>query len=131
MDLLSQTWTIEFHSGIPVYKQIIHHIEITIAEGKLREGEQLPTIRALHEKLKVNPNTVAKAYRELEFKGTISTQRGSGCYVAPQLKARELSARDKKTKVNELCARFAAEAEGHGIRLQEIIHHINQKKSYA
>lgn len=131
MDLLSAPWAIEFHSGIPVYKQIIHRVQLAIAEGRLGEGDQLPTIRALHQKLNVNPNTVAKAYRELEHLGLISTEHGSGCYVNPQPEVPTLSSRQRQAKLAELCARFAAEARSHGIPLEELIQHINQKKSHV
>jgi len=62
MEQTHQNWAIEFHSGVPVYKQIINHVSAAIAGGMLKEGDQLPTIRALCETLAVNPNTVAKAY---------------------------------------------------------------------
>jgi GntR family transcriptional regulator len=131
MDLLSAPWTLEFHSGIPAYKQIVHSVQAAVAGGRLREGEQLPTIRALHEKLNVNPNTVARAYRELEHLGLISTEHGSGCYVAPPAEVPTLSSRQKQAKMAELCARFTAEARSHGIPLEELIQHINQKKSHV
>ncbi|MEJ1972083.1 MAG: GntR family transcriptional regulator [Lacunisphaera sp.] len=82
MEPLAGPWSVEFHSGIPVYKQIIHQVQTAITAGGLKEGDRLPTIRALHQQLNVNPNTVAKAYRELEHLGLIATERGSGCFVS-------------------------------------------------
>ena len=79
MNRLEDSWALECLSGIPVYKQIIHHVQAAVANGRLGEGDQLPTIRALHEKLQVNPNTVAKAYRELQHLGVIAAEHGSGC----------------------------------------------------
>jgi GntR family transcriptional regulator len=131
MDLLSAAWTLEFHSGIPVYKQIVHRVQAEIAEGRLGEGDQLPTIRALHQTLDVNPNTVARAYRELAHLGLIATEHGSGCFVVPQPEVPTLSARQKQAKMAELCSRFAAEARSHGIPLEELIQHINQRKSHV
>ena len=131
MNLLQDTWALEFHSGIPVYKQIIHHVQAAVAAGRLAEGDQLPTIRALHEKLQVNPNTVAKAYRELEHLGHISAERGSGCYVTTPPTAPKLSAREIRAKVDELSARFAAEARSHGIPLEQIIRQLTQQKSHV
>jgi GntR family transcriptional regulator len=126
MNLLQDAWALEFHSGIPVYKQIIHHVQSAVAAGRLAEGDQLPTIRALHKKLDVNPNTVAKAYRELQHLGVISAEHGSGCFVAPAAQARPagLSARERKARVHELCARFAAEARSHGISHDEIVEQL-------
>lgn len=128
MNLLEDTWALEFHSGIPVYKQIIHHVQAAVANGRLEEGDQLPTIRALHEKLQVNPNTVAKAYRELQHLGIVATEHGSGCFIAPAAAAKtpDLPAREKKTKVRELCARFAAEARSHGISGPELIEQLKR-----
>ena len=129
MNLLEDTWALEFHSGIPVYKQIIHHVQAAVAAGRLAAGDQLPTIRALHEKLNVNPNTVAKAYRELEHLGAISTEHGSGCYVAPGASARpaDWPARARKTKLGELCARFAAEARSHGFSFDELVEQLKRQ----
>lgn len=129
MNLLGDTWALEFHSGIPVYKQIMHRVQEAVADGRLAAGDQLPTIRALHEKLAVNPNTVAKAYRELEHLGVISAEHGSGCFVAPASHARpgDLSARERKTKVQELCARFAAEARSHGISFDELVEQLKRQ----
>jgi GntR family transcriptional regulator len=129
MNLLEDTWALEFHSGIPVYKQIIHHVQAAVAQGRLAAGDQLPTIRALHEKLDVNPNTVAKAYRELAHLGVIAAEHGSGCYVAPQAQERaaDLPVREKKAKLKELCARFAAEARSHGISFDELVDQLRRQ----
>ncbi len=131
MKLLEDDWALEFHSGIPVYKQIIHRVQAAVADGRLAAGDRLPTIRALHEKLKVNPNTVAKAYRELAHLGVIAAEHGSGCYVAPQAKAgaqaAALPARRKQAKLAELCTRFAAEARSHGISFDEVVAHLGRK----
>lgn len=131
MNLLDDRWSIEFHSGIPVYKQIIHHLQAAIADGRLRAEDQLPTVRALHEKLNVNPNTVAKAYRELELAGHITTQRGSGCFVAARPALPELSPRERQLKMEQLCARTSAEALSFGISIDELIQHLNKRKSHV
>jgi GntR family transcriptional regulator len=131
MEIQITDWAIEFHSGIPVYKQIMNHIAEAIAAGALHEGEQLPTIRALHTALKVNPNTVAKAYRELEHMGMISSQRGSGSFVAPLQERPSLTSREKKARINALFARMTAEAKSYGIQAEEIINHISRRKSHV
>lgn len=129
MNLLEDTWALEFHSGIPVYKQIIHHVQAAVAGGRLAEGDQLPTIRALHEKLNVNPNTVARAYRELQHLGLVLAAHGSGCYISPDAseKADGLPAREKKAKLADLCARFAAEARSHGISLDDLVDQLKRQ----
>jgi len=131
MNQFLDDWAIEFHSGIPAYKQIVNHVQAAISLGRLGEGDQLPTMRALHLKLNVNPNTVAKAYRELEAAGLIATHQGSGCFVAPGTQAPRLSAKEKKAKLRELTARFMVEANSHGIQLDEILQHLNTRKSYV
>lgn len=75
-------WEVEYHSGIPVYRQIINQVCAAVAAESFKAGDQIPTIRALSERLKVNPNTVAKAYRELELKGIITSERGSGSFIS-------------------------------------------------
>jgi len=132
MEITHHDWAIEFHSGVPVYKQIINHVSAAIGNGTLKEGDQLPTIRTLCDKLDVNPNTVAKAYRELELKGVISTERGSGCFVAPPAKERlRLSAKEKRARMDSLVSRMAAEAQLQGIPLDELMEHLQQRKSHA
>jgi GntR family transcriptional regulator len=131
MDLLSEPWALEFHSGIPVYRQIMHRIQAEVAAGRLKEGDQLPPIRALCQKLDVNPNTVARAYRDLTQAGVIEAQQGSGSYVAPPKATPALSAKEKKTKVSELTARLTAEAQSHGIRIEDLIANLQQRKAHA
>lgn len=121
VNMAFDSWTLEFHSGIPAYKQIIHHIQAAIAAGALAEGDQLPTIRALHQILDVNPNTVARAYRELQTLGVIISQQGSGCFVAPMPKNIPLKARARQAKVREIAARLAAEARSHQIPVTLIV----------
>lgn len=131
MEPLIASWKLEFHSGIPVYKQIIHRVQAAVGSGELKEGDQLPTIRALHEALGVNPNTVAKAYRELAHLGLISAEHGSGCFIAPQPAPSKLTPRQQKAKVDELSARVAAEARSHGIPLEQIIQQLSHQNSHA
>ena len=131
MTLLTDQWTLEFHSGIPVYMQIMHHVEAAVASGRLKTGDQLPTIRALCEKLDVNPNTIAKAYRELQHLGIITAEHGSGYYVAEGARPRSpaLSGKEKKAKLQDLCRRFSAEARGHGISFEELVAQLRRQKS--
>jgi len=131
MDALPGDWTLEFQSGVPAYKQIVHHVQAAVSRGELREGDRLPTIRALHLALDVNPNTVAKAYRELEAAGVIETTQGRGCFVAPPVSAPKLSPKDKRTKLSELAARFIAEANRQGISFDELLHHLNTRTSHV
>jgi len=107
---MSITFRLDTVTGVPFYRQIIDQILAGIATGALLAGEQLPTVRALAVDLKVNLNTVAKAYKELEIRGVLTTQQGSGTYVAPvKVEADEVERRRKVVQVvDELLARAAA-----------------------
>ncbi len=73
---------INFKSGKPVYLQLVDQVKAAVASGAIRPGEPLPSIRPLAEELKVNRNTIAKAYGEMESQGIIETQAGRGCFVS-------------------------------------------------
>src|SRR5438309_11778684 len=89
-------------SGVPVYRQIQDQIRYGIASGLLSSGEQLPTVRALAVELKVNPNTVIKAYSDLEREGILTTEQGSGTFVGPEPRA-ALSDETRAAKLEGLC----------------------------
>jgi len=111
-------FTLDGASGLPFYRQIIHQIERAILAGKLVTGERLPTIRSLAIELKINPNTIAKAYAELELKKFVVTQVGSGTYVA----SRKPSANEdeREIKIALVLARCVRELEALGIGRDEI-----------
>lgn len=73
--------TINIDSSVPVYEQIENHVQFAIASATLKSGDQLPSVKELATRLSINPNTVAKAYRDLEVMGIIYTRRGMGCFV--------------------------------------------------
>ncbi|HEX3625446.1 MAG TPA: GntR family transcriptional regulator [Verrucomicrobiae bacterium] len=127
--LLMEDWKIEFHSGIPVYKQIANRLMAAMADGTLKHGDRLPTIRELHERLGVNPNTVAKAYHELTLKGLLDGQRGFGSFVKLDDAANALPAAKKKAKLKELYQRMLAEARGYGLDEEQILSFIKQRKT--
>jgi GntR family transcriptional regulator len=74
-------WLVDYHSGVPVYLQLTQQVKAAVATGTLRDGDQLPSVRALAEELRVNRNTIARAYQELESEGVIATRQGAGCFV--------------------------------------------------
>jgi|SRR6187402_2410417 GntR family transcriptional regulator len=78
-------------SGVPIYLQLMEQVKHAIETGALRSGEQLPGIRPVAEELVINPNTVAKAYRELEHEGVIELRQGAGAFVAASARARKMS----------------------------------------
>jgi len=106
-------------SGVPIYRQIQDQIRFGIASGRLRPGEQLPTVRALAVELSVNPNTVIKAYNELEREGILTTEQGTGTFVATPPPARIPEA-ERKAKLESLCLEFLAHAGAHGFTSREV-----------
>src|SRR5258708_20311686 len=75
---------LDLHSGVPVYRQIIDQVQGGIAAGTLKAGDQLPTVRQVAVDLSINPNTVVRAYRELEIRGVLETQQGTGTFISNQ-----------------------------------------------
>jgi GntR family transcriptional regulator len=122
-------WQVEYNSGIPVYRQIINQACAAVAAGTFKPGDQLPTIRALSGRLNVNPNTVAKAYRELELKGIIVSERGSGSFIQAQPPALTPGAREKKAKLKNLYHRLLADAANSGLTDSELLSFIREKNS--
>ena len=119
------TFRLDSATGVPFYRQVIDQILAGIATGAVRPGEQLPTVRALAVDLKVNLNTVAKAYKELEIRGVLTTQQGSGTYIAPVAVERDEVERRRKVVqvVDELLARSA----GLGLPLRELVAEIEDR----
>ena len=106
-------------SGVPFYRQVIDQILAGIATGALSPGEQLPTVRTLAVELQVNLNTVAKAYKELEIRGVLHTQQGSGTYIAPvQVERDEV---ERRRQVVQLVDEFLARAAAAGLPPDEVL----------
>jgi GntR family transcriptional regulator len=106
-------FSLDSASGVPFYRQIIQFIEHAILAGKLAPGDKLPTIRALAIELKINPNTIAKAYGELELRGIVATQVGSGTYVSAR---RADSSKDELMKrIDEITGRFVRDMAALGL----------------
>src|SRR5450631_1656941 len=126
---LLKDWKIEFHSGIAAYNQIANRLTSAMADGTLASGDRLPTIRELNLALGVNPNTVAKAYRELALKGLIDGQRGFGSLNKLDDPIGMLPEAKKKAKLKELYQRMLTEARSHGLNEEHIISFIRQRKT--
>ena len=112
---------------MPLYAQLTRAIRFAIATGKLRVGEQLPTVRQLAVELRVNANTVAKVYTELERSGILETRRGVGTFVS----ARHFAAnhRDEHEKhLKELVDRFVAEAGAMGFSVDDLFDQLQSRR---
>lgn len=111
-------------TGMPFYRQIIDQIRFGIATGKLKAGEQLPTVRSLAVDLKVNLNTVAKAYRELEIQNILETQQGTGTFIG-EIKI-HLSDKERDSKLKEICEEFSSIAFSYGFSIDDIIEQLQK-----
>jgi len=109
---------IDYDRGVPVYRQIYEAVTAALASGVLARDEQLPTIHELAQRLAINPNTVARAYRDLDQDGYIVSQRGRGTFPAEE---RTLSSADKQRVLRSIFDRALADAASHGIAAPEVI----------
>src|SRR5277367_6963741 len=99
---------LDLHSGVPVYRQIIDQVRGGVASGSLSAGDQLPTVRQLAVDLAINPNTVLRAYRELELGGTLETHQGTGTFISDKKINRTNGERERQ--LGQLAGEFAARA---------------------
>ncbi len=113
-------------AGTPFYRQIIDQIRFGIASGKLTVGEQLPTVRSLAVELKVNLNTVAKAYKELEIQNILETYQGTGTFINKS--ETTLSEKERQNKIEDICREFMTIAFNYGFTIDDIIHELQNQK---
>ena len=100
---------IDFRSGLPIYTQIVNQVQTQVINGSLQPGDQLPTVRALAEDLRVNFNTVARAYRLLDEERIISTQQGRGTYIT-EIPPPKVSEQLRKDMLEALAEKYISEA---------------------
>jgi len=103
------TFHLDFRSGLPIYIQLMNQIENQVLGGTLKPGDQLPTVRALASELRVNFNTVARAYRMLDEARIISTQQGRGTYIT-EIPPPEVTERLRKETLEALARKYIGEA---------------------
>lgn len=103
------TLQIDFRSGLPIYTQIVNQVQAQVASGVLQPGDQLPTVRALAEELRVNFNTIARAYRILDEERIISTQQGRGTYIT-EIPPPKVSEKLRRESLEALTQRYISEA---------------------
>jgi GntR family transcriptional regulator len=120
----SFAFRLDAHSGVPVYRQLIDQVQGAIAMGVLRPGDQLPTVRLVAVDLAINPNTVMRAYRELEIRGVLDTQQGTGTFVADRPAA--TTDEEKSRKLSQLVGEFVARAGAAGLSLNELMEALRQ-----
>jgi len=111
-------FTLDLQSGVPVYRQIIDQVQSGVATGALEPGHQLPTVRQVAVDLAINPNTVLRAYRELEIRGVLETQQGTGTFISHRQVRTDDSERERQ--LEQLVSDFVARAGAGGFTLQDV-----------
>jgi GntR family transcriptional regulator len=117
------------HSGVPVFRQLIDQVQAGIATGTLQYGEQLPTVRQVAVDLAINPNTVLRAYREMEIRGIVDTQQGTGTFIASR--RIEQSKAERERTLAQLVGEFVSRAGAGGFTLQELMDALREVQSEA
>ncbi len=120
----SVQFSIDLHSGVPVYRQLIDQVRGGIAAGSLSPGDQLPTVRQLAVDLAINPNTVMRAYRELELGGLLETHQGTGTFISN--KKLEKKTAERERQLSQMAGEFAARAGAAGFTLEELIDRLGE-----
>ena len=118
---------LDLKSGVPFYRQIIDQVKSAIATGAVGPGDRLPTMRQLAVDLSVNPNTVSRAYTELELTGLVETQMGSGTFVGQ--KKVEQDEVERRRILDEISQEFLSRASSHGFNLDDILENLKQRKN--
>ena len=114
-------------SGVPVYRQIIDQVMGGIAAGSLAGGFQLPTVRQVAVDLAINPNTVVRAYRELEIRGVLETQQGTGTFVSHQKVKRDDV--ERRRQLAQLVNEFVSRAGSAGFTVKELLEELQDRQS--
>ena len=126
---MAHLFRLDASSGVPFYRQIIDQVLLAIADGRLKPGAQLPTVRQLAVDLSVNLNTVAKAYREMEIRGIVETQQGTGTFIATR--SSDGKSREKKKALAALVDRFLANGEALGIPMADLVDAVVERAETA
>lgn len=113
---------LDMRSGVPVYRQIMDQVLAGIASGRLSSGDQLPTVRQLAVDLSINPNTVIRAYRELEIRGFLDTHQGSGTFVGAQRV--EQDGEERQRKLDGIVSDLVARAGSEGFTAQQVLERL-------
>ena len=120
---------LDLRSGVPVYRQIIDQVMAALATGRLERGHQLPTVRQLAVDLSVNPNTVVRAYRELEIRGVLETQQGTGTFISRKEVAQD--SEDRERRLEQLVGEFVARAGDGGFTLDDLVEQLESLRATA
>ncbi len=116
------------HDGVPVYLQIVNQVKYLVAAGRLAAGEELPSVRTLAEQLLINPNTVARAYLELERAGVVVKRQGSGTYVSDE--GSPLARKERRKLLTQRADALLAEAQHMDVALDEVLALLKERHKH-
>jgi len=117
---------LDLKSGVPFYRQVIDQVKAAIATENLSPGDRLPTVRQLAVDLSINPNTVSRAYTELELTGLVETQMGSGTFVGSRkVQPDEV---EQRRVLDQLCQEFLSRVSTHGFTLDDVLQNLEQRR---
>jgi GntR family transcriptional regulator len=114
---------LDLHSGVPVYRQIIDQVMGRMAAGSLAPGDQLPTVRQVAVDLAINPNTVQRAYREMEIRGVLETQQGTGTFISQQKVKRDEV--ERRRQLSQLVSEFVSRAGAAGFTVRDLLEQLH------
>ena len=117
---------IDLKSGVPFYRQIIDQVKAAIATETIAAGDRLPTVRQLAVDLSINPNTVSRAYTELELTGLVETQMGSGTFVGNRPVERDDV--EQRRLLDQFCQEFLSRVSTHGFTLNDVLQNLEQRR---
>jgi GntR family transcriptional regulator len=115
---------LDMKSGVPVYRQLIDQVLVAIAAGQLNANDQLPTVRQLAVDLSINPNTVVRAYKELEIRGMLTTQQGTGTFITTKKVKSDEAQRQKR--LSQMLAEFVARVSADGYTVEDILERLGE-----
>ena len=118
---------LDLESGVPVYRQIIDQVMGGMAAGRLAGGHQLPTVRQVAVDLEINPNTVVRAYRELEIRGVLETQQGTGTFISLQKVKRDDL--ERRRQLNQLVGEFVSRAGAAGFSIGDLVEQLRDRQN--
>jgi GntR family transcriptional regulator len=120
------TFTLDSKSGVPYYRQIIEQVKFAISREVLQTGDRLPTVRQLAVDLSINPNTVIRAYRQMEIEGVLETHQGSGTFVGSRKP--EIDRLERERMLDQILTDLLARASSYGFTLGEVLEGLRQRK---
>ena len=120
--------TINLTDGVPIYRQIVNQVKYLVASGLLQPGEEMPPIRTLALQLKVTPNTIVKAYGELEISGVVHKRRGSGTFVS-EGRPQQVALRERRRLIEQRIDGLLAEAHQLNFSAEDILRMVRERKA--